>query len=249
MTKALIALHFQNDICHPDGVIPFAVDRASADARCFLDASRRTIARARGADWLIAHVHIAFQPDYSDVPRNCRLFRSVETLGALERGSWGAQPMEGFEPASKLLEPRRLREGVGSRFLVVAQHEQQLAIADATLSNHERSARPCEDGCVVVHGRMSRIHASAPFRGWFSSEFAWLANEWSAAGSQCLHAPFDGCGRLLQDDVDFPHRSYSRHGHHTHRPRVSRTLAPAATSALQAKYGPSERQQEESPIC
>jgi nicotinamidase-related amidase len=100
MTKALIALHFQNDICHPDGVVPFAIDRASADARRFLDASRRAIPRARAADWFIAHVHIAFQPDYSDLPRNCRLFRSVETLGALKRGTWGAEPMEGFEPES-----------------------------------------------------------------------------------------------------------------------------------------------------
>ncbi len=31
MTKALIALHFQNDICHPDGLIPFAIDRSGRD--------------------------------------------------------------------------------------------------------------------------------------------------------------------------------------------------------------------------
>jgi biuret amidohydrolase len=96
--KALIALHFQNDICHPDGAIPFAVDRGSGDAQRFLELSRATIAKARDAGWLIAHVHIAFQPDYSDLPRNCRLFRAVEPLGALKRGSWGAEPMDGFEP-------------------------------------------------------------------------------------------------------------------------------------------------------
>jgi biuret amidohydrolase len=96
--KALIALHFQNDICHPDGVIPFALDRSSGDAQRFLDLSRATIARARDAGWLIAHVHIAFQPDYSDLPRNCPLFRAVEPLGALQRGSWGADPTDGFEP-------------------------------------------------------------------------------------------------------------------------------------------------------
>ena len=96
--KSLIALHFQNDICHPDGVVPFAVDRGSGDAQRFLDSSRATIARARDAGWLIAHVHIAFAPDYADLPRNCRLFRAVEPLGALKRGSWGAEPMAGFEP-------------------------------------------------------------------------------------------------------------------------------------------------------
>ena len=96
--KALVALHFQNDICHPEGAVPFAIDRNSGDAQRFLDASSAMIARARKAGWLIVHVHIAFQPDYSDLPRNCRLFRAVEALGALKRGSWGAEPMEQFEP-------------------------------------------------------------------------------------------------------------------------------------------------------
>lgn len=99
MTKALIALHFQNDICHPDGLIPFAVDRSAAAPDLFLDRARTLIARARGAGWLIAHVHIAFQPDYSDLPRNARLFRVAGELGALKRGSWGAAPLQGFEPA------------------------------------------------------------------------------------------------------------------------------------------------------
>ncbi len=99
MTKALIALHFQNDICHPDGLIPFAVDRSGGAPDLFLDRARTLIARARAADWLIAHVHIAFQPDYSDLPRNARLFRAAGELGALKRGSWGAAPLQGFEPA------------------------------------------------------------------------------------------------------------------------------------------------------
>ena len=45
-------------------------------------------------------MHIAFQPDYSDLPRNAKLFRAAEELGALKRGSWGAAPMQGFEPAT-----------------------------------------------------------------------------------------------------------------------------------------------------
>ena len=54
---------------------------------------------ARGpTGWTIAHVHIAFAEDYSDLPRNCRLFQAVEKLGAVKRGSWGAAPFAGFEP-------------------------------------------------------------------------------------------------------------------------------------------------------
>lgn len=97
MSDALIALHFQNDICHPDGRIPFAIDR-SAGAEAFLAASRAALDEARAASWAVAHVHIAFAEDYSDLPRNCRLFQAVEELGAVRRGSWGAAPLLGFEP-------------------------------------------------------------------------------------------------------------------------------------------------------
>lgn len=55
---------------------------------------------ARGGGVAILHVHIQFAPDYSDLPRNCRLFRAVEALGAVKAGSWGAEPFEGFEPTA-----------------------------------------------------------------------------------------------------------------------------------------------------
>jgi nicotinamidase-related amidase len=98
MSDALLALHFQNDICHPDGLIPFSLDRNTKDTAHFLEASRRALAAARRAGWTIVHVHIAFAEDYSDLLRNCRLFLKTETLGALKRGSWGAAALAGFEP-------------------------------------------------------------------------------------------------------------------------------------------------------
>jgi biuret amidohydrolase len=98
MSDALLALHFQNDICHPDGLIPFSLDRSTSAAANFLSASKRALDEARRAGWTIAHIHIAFAPDYSDLLRNCRLFLKTETLGALKRGSWGAAAFAGFEP-------------------------------------------------------------------------------------------------------------------------------------------------------
>jgi len=98
MSDALIALHFQNDICHRDGKIPFAVDRAAGGAEAFIAAARAALARARRQGWTIVHIHIAFQEDYSDLPRNCRLFQAVEELGAVKRGSWGAAAFSGLEP-------------------------------------------------------------------------------------------------------------------------------------------------------
>jgi nicotinamidase-related amidase len=100
MSDALLALHFQNDICHPDGLIPFSLDRSTSAAANFLSASKRTLDEARSAGWTIAHIHIAFAPDYSDLLRNCRLFLKTETLGALKRGSWGAAAFAGFEPVA-----------------------------------------------------------------------------------------------------------------------------------------------------
>ena len=99
MANALIALHYQNDICHRDGRVPFALDHNGAGAQQFLEASRQMLERARNSGWVIIHVHIAFAPDYADLPRNCRLFLAVERLGAVKSGSWGAAPLEGFAPA------------------------------------------------------------------------------------------------------------------------------------------------------
>src|ERR1700719_713766 len=62
---ALIALHFQNDICHPQGRIPFSLDRDSSEAARFLDASKRALGAARHAGWTVVHMHIVFAEDYS----------------------------------------------------------------------------------------------------------------------------------------------------------------------------------------
>ena len=87
MSDALLALHVQNDICHRDGLIPFSLDRGTSAAANFISASKRALAAARRAGWTIAHLHIAFAPDYSDLLCNCRLFLKTETLGALKRGA------------------------------------------------------------------------------------------------------------------------------------------------------------------
>jgi nicotinamidase-related amidase len=99
MSGALIALHFQNDICHAEGRIPFSLNRRTADASSFLAASLEALKRARSDGWTIVHVRIAFAADYSDLPRNCRLFLAVEERGALKLGSWGAEAFAGFESA------------------------------------------------------------------------------------------------------------------------------------------------------
>src|SRR5258708_16398618 len=98
MSNALVALHFQNDICHREGRIPFSLHRETREAAAFLAASRDMLALARTRGWPVAHVHIGFADDYSDLPRNCRLFNVVEKLGAVKRGTWSAPAFAGPEP-------------------------------------------------------------------------------------------------------------------------------------------------------
>jgi len=98
MREALVALHFQNDICHPQGRIPFSLERHTDATVRFLAASKRALDRARNSGWTVAHMHIVFAEDYSDLLRNCTLFLKTEALGALKRCSWGAAAYQGFEP-------------------------------------------------------------------------------------------------------------------------------------------------------
>jgi biuret amidohydrolase len=114
LTRALIALHYQNDICHPDGKIPFAIDRTGPNSTRFLETSKSALERARQLGFVIAHVHIAFSPDYADLPRHGRLFRKVAELGAVKLGSWGVEPYGGFEPL--LGETRLIHKGNSAFF-------------------------------------------------------------------------------------------------------------------------------------
>jgi nicotinamidase-related amidase len=98
MNDALVAVHYQNDICHPDGLIPFSLNRRTPEAEAFLAASLAALESARLQGWTIAHVHIGFADDYSDLPRHPPLFQKVARFGAVKRGSWGAAPYAGFEP-------------------------------------------------------------------------------------------------------------------------------------------------------
>ena len=67
---------------------------------------------ARARNWTVAHVHIGFAEDYSDLPRNGTLFNKVEQFGAVKRGSWGAAPFAGFEPeAGEIVVSRNCNSG------------------------------------------------------------------------------------------------------------------------------------------
>jgi nicotinamidase-related amidase len=87
----LLALHYQNDVVHPDGRIRLGLAEDDAGRAAVLDAAERLLAGARAAGIPVVHVRVAFRPDHADVIRNGPIWDNVVRLGALAEGSWGAE--------------------------------------------------------------------------------------------------------------------------------------------------------------
>jgi biuret amidohydrolase len=94
----LLALHYQNENCHPEGKIKVGVgEREQAWRTDMLAAARRLLDGARAHGVPIIHVRLAVRPDYRDVIQNGPLFRQWVELNAWQEGSWGVEFHEGLE--------------------------------------------------------------------------------------------------------------------------------------------------------
>lgn len=87
----VIALHYQNDVLHPDGKIRVGLGAQDSARSALLDAAKRLLGSARAHDWPVIHVRVAFRPDYADLLQNAPILRSVAAIGAVQEGSWGAE--------------------------------------------------------------------------------------------------------------------------------------------------------------
>lgn len=90
MRAVLLALHYQNEVLHPDGKIRVGLDAASPVRAAVISAAEQLLAKARVHAIPIVHVRVAFRPDYADLRTNAPIFRNVVALGAVREGSWGA---------------------------------------------------------------------------------------------------------------------------------------------------------------
>ena len=95
---ALLAIHYQNEVLHPDGQIKVGVAADNPDRAALIHAAGALLATARAAAIPVISVRIAFRSDHADVIQNCRIFRNVVQLGAMVDGSWGAAFAEGLGP-------------------------------------------------------------------------------------------------------------------------------------------------------
>lgn len=149
MSTAVVAVHYQNDVVHPDG-------RIGAGARDvgLVGAAARLLDGARTRGWPVVSVRIVLPPDGGI--RNSPQFRAAAEGGAVRDGTWGAAFHDALGPRDG--EPvvthsrinafhdsdleRILRE-LGVRRLVVA--------GVATHSSVEHTARHASDlGYEVV---------------------------------------------------------------------------------------------------
>ena len=98
MKAALLAMHYQNDVLHPDGKVRVGVAAADPKRTQLIDAAARLIASARAHGVPVISVRIAFAPGYADCLTNCALFRNVAASGAVQEGHWGAAFFEALAP-------------------------------------------------------------------------------------------------------------------------------------------------------
>lgn len=95
---ALLALHYQNEVLHPEGRIKVGMAETSDTRERVKERAASLLAFARNSDIPVISVRIAFEPGHADVIQNCTIFRNVVKNGAMIDGSWGAEFHEGLGP-------------------------------------------------------------------------------------------------------------------------------------------------------
>jgi biuret amidohydrolase len=91
VSTAVVAVHFQNDVLHPDGKIRAGFARRDPARSALLKTARRLLDGARTRGIPVVSVAIEFRRGHAGVVQNSPMFRGVVQRGALVAGSWGAE--------------------------------------------------------------------------------------------------------------------------------------------------------------
>ncbi|MEC8793062.1 MAG: isochorismatase family cysteine hydrolase, partial [Pseudomonadota bacterium] len=97
----IVANHYQNENCHPDGKIKVGIGADSAWRWERLENAKRLFAGARGAAVPIVHVRLAVPADFKGVVANTDLIREWLKLGAWREGTWGVEFIDGLAPTAE----------------------------------------------------------------------------------------------------------------------------------------------------
>jgi biuret amidohydrolase len=93
VSTAVVALHYQNDVIHPDGKI-----HAGVGDPALIGNARKLLRGARRAGVPVVSVGIVFRPGHRGVVTNSPMFEAAVRSSALVEGSWGAEFHEQLKP-------------------------------------------------------------------------------------------------------------------------------------------------------
>lgn len=107
-----LALHYQNENCHPDGAIKVGISEGAPWREERLQNAMRLYEGVRKAGIPFIHVRLAVPPDYAGVNQNTPIIREWVSNGAWREGTWGTEWLEGFEPRESELVVTHTRNSV-----------------------------------------------------------------------------------------------------------------------------------------
>ncbi len=110
--SVLLALHYQNENCHPEGKIKVGIAADAPWREERMSNAKRLFAAFRSANVPIVHVRLAVHKDYVDVIANTPIIREWVKLGAWREGTWGVEFLEGLEPEGDELVVTHTRNSV-----------------------------------------------------------------------------------------------------------------------------------------
>jgi nicotinamidase-related amidase len=96
---SVLALHFQNAVVHPDGVVARRGNAQQVLERKVLSNVKRLFASAREAGVPVIHVACSNPPEPPAVASSAPIYNSVHQQGVFEKGSWGAAFHDDAAPA------------------------------------------------------------------------------------------------------------------------------------------------------
>ena len=154
----VLALHYQNEVLHPDGRMRFGAAKNAALRDQVVQNGAALLATARTRGWPIVHVRIAYRPDYSDVVQNCEIFRTVVAQQLMAEGSWGAEFLQELVPMRSSTEHvvthHRVNAFYGSSLATLLESLRPTALAIAGVATNsvvEHTARhACDMGYPVL---------------------------------------------------------------------------------------------------
>ena len=98
MTTAVVAVHYQNDLLHPDGKLHARAGTEGVNRTALIRSARRLLAGARAREIPVVSVRVAFRPAYRGLIANSPMLSGVVAQGALIEGTWGAEFYSQLKP-------------------------------------------------------------------------------------------------------------------------------------------------------